>query len=221
MKKAIVCFVLIEIFLCPPVHAGGAAAMKQQRGMMQQKQMMQQMMIQKQIQMRQQLQQKAIMERALAEKQKAMIEQRTRVHHQINVHQGGEMIVPLNISAEQAGVEEVAEFDEVISSLNQTSQAWPLMIDFEAKEAVVNYYISQYRQEGGHIQKPARHYVELLDSMTSVEPKMLEQPFSNVLRIVAILEYDFDNGQNKDAMAERVLGNPEAVEKNRLRLGIQ
>ena len=60
----------------------------------------------------------------------------------------------------------------------------------------------------------------MIDGMALENPEMLAQPFVNILQVVAVLEYDFDNGENKDAMALKVLGSKEAVMKNRERLGL-
>ena len=45
----------------------------------------------------------------------------------------------------------------------------------------------------------------------------LDAPFMNVLSYAAIVEYDFDNGEDKDALARKVLGE-EQFTSNRRRL---
>ena len=35
---------------------------------------------------------------------------------------------------------------------------------------------------------------------------MLERPFGELLQILAIVDYDFDNGMDKDRLAKQVLG---------------
>ena len=42
-------------------------------------------------------------------------------------------------------------------------------------------------------------------------------PFEQLLQTVAVVEYDFDNGQDKDAMAKKVLGE-QGYLKNKQRL---
>ncbi|MBP7162845.1 MAG: hypothetical protein KBB26_04860, partial [Candidatus Omnitrophica bacterium] len=64
------------------------------------------------------------------------------------------------------------------------------------------------------------YYVGLIDSMSRESPDMLTQPFDRVLQIVAIDEYDYENGQDKDMLAYQILGSKEAVIQNRQRLGL-
>ena len=46
---------------------------------------------------------------------------------------------------------------------------------------------------------------------------MLKNPFKDILRLVAIMEYDFDNGQDKDEMARRILGE-KVYQENKKRI---
>jgi len=119
---------------------------------------------------------------------------------------------------QNAQVKQVAGLDEVIAALNHSAENWRLIIDPEAKAAVAAYYIGQFARQGAKIQLPPMYYVQMIDGMSQSDPQMLRNPFPRVLQIVAILEYDFDNGQNKDELALKILGNREAVEKNRQRL---
>lgn len=103
-------------------------------------------------------------------------------------------------------VKEVADFGQVVASLDQSGHAWALIIDSEAKEMLVSHYIQQYQQQGTIIRKGPSHYVGMVDSMSQSAPEMLAQPFPKILRIISVMEYDFDNGRNKDVMAREILG---------------
>ena len=46
------------------------------------------------------------------------------------------------------------------------------------------------------------------------------RPFDQVLQFVAIIEYDFNNGQDKDEMAQKLLGE-EGYLRNKRRLNLQ
>jgi len=118
-------------------------------------------------------------------------------------------------------IEEIATLDQVLQSLDQSSRAWPLMVDMEAKVVVVDQYITRFRQQGIGINKDGYHYAQLIDGISGQSPEMLQQPFPRLLEIAAILEYDFNNGYDKDAMAQQILRSPEAVAANKKRLGIQ
>ncbi len=192
--------IIFTSFLHDRALAGGAAVMKKQQGqqMMQQQRMQQEMMQQKMLQEKMQMEQ-------LRQKQNDLLEEQQRTHA---------------LSAEQLGVQSEVTFEEIIHDLSRSSRAWPLMIDVEAKEAVVQYFLNDFQKKGIAVQKPAWYYVTLVDSAGEQSPDMLEQPLDRVLQVLAVLEYDFDNGQNKDQMAYQVLGSKEAVIHNRQRLGL-
>jgi len=120
-----------------------------------------------------------------------------------------------------AQVKAVATLDEVVAAMDASAINWELLIDEEAKAAVVWKYIQRYRQQGVNINKPADYYAQIIDSMSAQSPQMLAHPFDQVLRTAAIIEYDFDNGYNKDMMAEKILGSKQAMLANKQRLGIR
>lgn len=121
---------------------------------------------------------------------------------------------------QQPVVKDVVTPQQLIAALKTSAKSWPLIIDRPVKVMVVNYFIKEFAQKGITISKPASHYVSLIDGMAQQTPEMLNRPFSQVLEVVAIIEYDFGNGQNKDAMALKVLGSRQAVEADRKRLGL-
>ncbi len=182
--------IILLVFLQGRALAGGAAAMKKQQG----PQMMQQKILQETAKQEQ-----------VAQQYMAFREQQAKTSV---------------LSAEQLGVQAEADFSDVIQALLKTSRAWALMVDAEAKEAVVAYFLKEFRGKGIVIQKPAWYYVGLIDSMSRESPDMLTQPFDRVLQIVAIVEYDYENGQDKDMLAYQILGSKEAVIQNRQRLGL-
>lgn len=189
--------------------------------------MQQRRIIQQQTMLEQQRMQKAAVERAIAEKRRLqqqaaaklavqklqgrkvqgkVVQNVTRSQLEIQMRNSAfQAEVAVDIPAQEK-VEQVADFDDVVASLDQSSHAWPLVMDKEAKEILIDHYIQQYRQKGIVIRKPPLHYAGMVDSMSREAPEMLNQPFSQILQIMAIMEYDFDNGQSKDAMARKILG---------------
>ena len=119
-----------------------------------------------------------------------------------------------------AKVEDIVTLDQLLASLDVSSQAWELMIDQEAKEAVVSVYVDRFLQQGITISKPASFYVASIDGMVQNSKDALKQPFLQILQVVAIINYDFDNGQDPDVLAFKVFGSDEAVWENKKRLGI-
>lgn len=103
-------------------------------------------------------------------------------------------------------VEEVVDMKTIWKDLEITAEAWPLIIDLDAKEVIVAKFMEDFRQQGIIMRKTPRHYVDLIDAMSFDNPDMLNNPLSQVLQTVAIIEYDYGNGVDPDALARRVLG---------------
>ena len=117
-------------------------------------------------------------------------------------------------------VEEVVDIAQIWEKMEQDSQAWGLMIDMQPKLMTVQRMIDRFREENIQVSKPASHYVQLIDTMAFQSPDMLDQPFENILKIVAIIEYDFGNGQDKDALARQIFPDEKGFQANRKRLGL-
>ena len=103
-------------------------------------------------------------------------------------------------------VQEVVDLSEVWKKLDRKSTVWPLLIDEQAKILTVSEFIDRFHKEGVKINEPPLHYVQMIDQITQGSPQMLERPFGELLQISAIVDYDFDNGMNKDDLARKVLG---------------
>ena len=93
-----------------------------------------------------------------------------------------------------------------------------LIIDFEPKRLIVEEYINAYKERDVTISKSVEHYVDLIDDLGKNNPDLFSNSFKDLLKIAAVMEYDFDNGQDKDKLAEHVLG-PTLYEANKKRLG--
>ena len=119
---------------------------------------------------------------------------------------------------DREGESEILDLAAIWLELESSSEVWIRMMDQGPKEITVEKYLEQFRQKGIRIQKSAAHYVQLLDSMGRQNPGLLQQPFSPLLRFIVIMEYDFDNGMDKDALAHKVLGE-KIYQQNKQRLG--
>ena len=151
--------------------------------------------------------------------QQQQVQRRIQVQRQAQIK--AQLDLNVEIQIDPADVKDIVSLDDVLASLRESSYVWPLMIDREAKQAVVDHYVKEYREKGVVINKTTTHYTYLIDAMSRQSPDMLAQPFEQLLRVVAILEYDFDNGKDKDDLAVKILGTPQAVRQNKTRLGIQ
>lgn len=108
---------------------------------------------------------------------------------------------------------------QLLAVLEESSGIWIKISDVNYKNLVVSQHIERYRQEGALIRKPAAYYAQFITTMGEGNPALLSRPFSELLRLAAIMEYDFENGQNKDALARSVLGD-DMYKVNRKRLGM-
>jgi len=112
------------------------------------------------------------------------------------------------------------EMARLFLKLDESSEAWMQIRDLRVKMLIVSRYIELFGQEGARIKKPALYYAQLIDNMVRQDTGMLANNFKDVLRAVAIMEYDFDNGTNRDALARSLLTG-QAYIANKRRLGLQ
>ncbi len=105
---------------------------------------------------------------------------------------------------------------EVWKKLDKKSTVWKALDDDQSKLLTVTEYISRFQNEGVKISAPPSHYVEMIDQAIGQNPQMLDRPFGELLQILAIIDYDFDNGMDKDNLAKQVLGEA-GYEENKKR----
>ncbi len=111
------------------------------------------------------------------------------------------------------------DLKKIWDMLKTTSSVWSYIEDPKVKEYLVGQYIKLYKEQGIIIKKSPYHYVKMLDEMAEATPQMLTLPFIKLMQIVAVMEYDFDYGEDEDAIAQQVLGK-DAYKSNRRRLGL-
>lgn len=114
--------------------------------------------------------------------------------------------------------DQVVDIYDIWEELTQTSRVWLEMMDRLPKEATVKKYIDFFKQQNVVVRKLPTYYVDLIDQMSRQNPEMLDRPFEDVFRLLTIMEYDFDNGMDPDALARQVLGSS-LYEQNKQRLG--
>lgn len=125
---------------------------------------------------------------------------------------------PQRVVEKQA--DEVSDMRSIWKELEITSEVWPLIIDNEPKLITVKNYIKLYAKKGIVIRKEPQHYVDMIDEMAYNNSEMLKNPFFELIRFAAIVEYDFDNGVHPDVLAKEILGD-KVYRSNRKRLGLE
>lgn len=107
---------------------------------------------------------------------------------------------------EESGPAAVVSIEELWQALDRDSNAWSKIMDADIKRLTVAEYMDRFRKLGIRISKSPGEYVGIIDAMSGQNSGLLNAPFLNVLSYAAIVEYDFDNGQDKDELARRALG---------------
>ncbi len=102
---------------------------------------------------------------------------------------------------------DTVDLTEVWKKLDNKSTIWTALDDDQAKLLTVSEYIGRYEKEGVKINEPPAHYVQMIDQLSQQNPQMLQRPFGEVIQILAIIDYDFDNGMDRDTLAKKVLGD--------------
>ncbi len=206
MKKVFF-FLCTFLFIVTQVH--GSAVIERRKRMAQQQQAARQAAIQKQTAVEQQM-----YAQAAAQKQQQMQMQK-QAYQQQQMRRGMSQVP----SGSKPSINnETLELHEIWTFFEEKSDLWMYMVDVSPKRKTVERFISSYRDKGIYIQKDADFYVSMIDDMLSGNSTLLHSPFADILKFVAIMEYDFDNGQDKDRMARRLLGD-KVYQENKMRLG--
>ena len=196
----------IFIFENPSAHAGGAVAKRRQ-------------VTQQRAVHQRTVQQHAVTQRHLA----GGAGPELQMHGQVNAIMPErdvtlDVLVPAPIDESQ--VKDVVDIEDLWKTFETTSENWALIMEIQAKVLTVDRWIHQYQEKGVTIRKPPLYYAQMIDGLSQQNPAMLNQPFDKLLQFVAIVEYDFDNGVDKDQLAQKFLGE-KAWKSNRHRLGLE
>lgn len=132
-------------------------------------------------------------------------------------HESPQQQAAENDQQEPVEVKDEVGLEQIIDALQSSAKSWELIINTQDKQIVVEEFIKKYSSQGISIRKPAGYYANFIDELSKGSPAMLEMSFDRVLQVVAVMEYDFDNGQNKDMLAQKILG-PKFYETNKKRL---
>lgn len=105
-------------------------------------------------------------------------------------------------------------FELLMSEMMRSMSRWN-ELDQNLKTQAIQGTIDLLKtQQSITISKPASFYVGMLDGM--VQGDNMPDNLLSALTIASIMEYDYDNGQDKDELARRTLG-PQLYESNKQR----
>ena len=118
------------------------------------------------------------------------------------------------VIVEQKGVG--IPFPNLMAQLSRNMGIWGTMNNNEKRMAVMAV-ISLYKDNNNTvIFNSPEFYVKKIDDTLAGNPPVVNADILTLVRILAVMEYDFFNGENKDDLARKVLGQ-KAFEENRAR----
>jgi len=107
-------------------------------------------------------------------------------------------------------------FGDMMSQLSRNMSLWNQMSADEKKQAV-NAVVAVYKtRDNVAILNSADFYVAKINETLVNNPTVANMDIMTMLNILAVMEYDYYNGQNKDELARKVLGE-KAFEENQVR----
>lgn len=107
-------------------------------------------------------------------------------------------------------------FEQMMNQLSVNSLAWGQLKPADKKRAI-DAVIQLYRvRDNTAIMNPSDFYVQKTDETIAGDPGVANLDLPQIIKILAVMEYDFYNGQNKEELAKQVLGD-KMYEANRLR----
>lgn len=85
----------------------------------------------------------------------------------------------------------------------------------DEKKQAVGLIVDLYKvRENSAILKPSDFYVSKIDENLAKDASMATLGLPGIIKVLAVMEYDYYNGQNKEELAQKVLG-PQLYDENR------
>ena len=97
-------------------------------------------------------------------------------------------------------------FPDMMTQLSQNLTLWERLNADEKKQSV-GAVIGLYKNRDNiAILNSSDFYVGKIDETLATNPPVVNMDIMTMIRILAVMEYDFYNGQNKDELARKLLG---------------
>ena len=107
-------------------------------------------------------------------------------------------------------------FPNMMAQLSQNMGIWGNMSSNE-KTMAVSAVIGLYKgKDNAAILNTPEFYVQKINETLAANPPVANADILTLMRILAVMEYDFFNGENKDDLAKKVLG-ARGYEENKAR----
>ena len=106
------------------------------------------------------------------------------------------------VDTKQSGI----AFPEMMNQLSQSMALWERLSGDEKKQAVVAVIGLFKNKDNVAVLNTGEFYVGKIDETLKSNPSVASMDIMTLIRVLAIMEYDFYNGENKDALAKKTLG---------------
>ena len=97
-------------------------------------------------------------------------------------------------------------FPEMMTQLSQNMRLWERMSPQEKKQAVDAVIALYKNRDNVAILNSGDFYVGKIDETLKQNPAVVTMDIMTLIRVISVMEYDFYNGENKDDLARKVLG---------------
>jgi len=97
-------------------------------------------------------------------------------------------------------------FSNMMTQLSQNMSLWGRLNAAEKKQAVEAVIGLYKNRDNVGILNTGEFYTNKIDETIRGNPSVANMDIMTMVRILAIMEYDFYNGENKDALARKTLG---------------
>lgn len=96
-------------------------------------------------------------------------------------------------------------YELIMNELMQSVEKWPKLDNVHKVNAVKGFIVFLKKQDNATILNEPEFYVERADGMLEQNPDFPNN-FPSLLMVLAVMDYDYDNGEDKDELAKRILG---------------
>ena len=120
--------------------------------------------------------------------------------------------MPVQPDSKQYENKEYETTDEYMQALKEgrCSTVWLWMhMPRETKIQLVDELKKQFKEKSNAIiKKPSEFYVREIDEVITSDPNAVNYKLTIIFRTIAVMEYDFDEGIDKEESAKNWLGEP-------------
>ncbi len=97
-------------------------------------------------------------------------------------------------------------FPQMMGALSQNMTLWPTLSQDNKKSSVEAAILLFRNRQNSAILRPAEFYVAQIDEAIQANSTLQKTDLMTMVKMMSVMQYDFYNGQNKDALAKEVLG---------------